>query len=306
MLQVAIVGDRDSGKTTFLGLLYAAQVKSGSDRADDFRFHATMDSLEEITLVFQRLMSGSFPDSAAKEGIHEMRVHLGYRRRGLGSLPFLRSRGWTPRAFATIRFVLLRVLDPEVFRSLRGSSVEGGRLRDVLDGDAISILVDSTKLAAKGSDPELAPMREYDRAIESLLTAIQRRRERGGRRFLHPMFVFSKFDHVNPEVLRTANVEGTPPRVDQRGPRAAFAEALLDHNLPRTLRNLRARNRGGLKVTAPSYFFSSIRTDSGVPGPTERISLRRSAVGGWEPDYSRGEYVAFLESLREIAARTRE
>ena len=92
MLQVAIVGDRDSGKTTFLGLLYAAQVKSGSDRADDFRFHATMESLEEITLVFQRLMSGSFPDSATKEGIHEMRVHLGYRRRGLGIVPFLRSR----------------------------------------------------------------------------------------------------------------------------------------------------------------------------------------------------------------------
>src|SRR2546430_14659620 len=69
MPHVVIVGDRGSGKTTVLALLYAAQVKSGATRADDFRFHVGLESLEEISEVFQQLMSGSFPDSAAKEGI---------------------------------------------------------------------------------------------------------------------------------------------------------------------------------------------------------------------------------------------
>ena len=34
MLEVAIVGEPGSGKTTFLGLLYATQVRFGSDQAD--------------------------------------------------------------------------------------------------------------------------------------------------------------------------------------------------------------------------------------------------------------------------------
>jgi len=41
----ALLGDRASGKTTFLGLLYSAQVKYGTGVQDDFRFHAPIQSL---------------------------------------------------------------------------------------------------------------------------------------------------------------------------------------------------------------------------------------------------------------------
>ena len=306
MLQVVIVGDRDSGKTTFLGLLYAAQVKSGSDKADDFRFHATLESLEEITVVFQRLMSGSFPDTATKEGIHEISFQFGYRRPGLGILSLVRSREWAPSAFATFRFILLRTLEHEISRLLKGSSVADGKLRDVFDGDAFAILVDSTKLAVNGEDPQLGPMGKYDAAVESLLTAIQRWREHGGRGLLYPIFILSKFDRVRPEVLRAANVEAAPPRVSKRGPRASYAEALLENNLPRTLAKVRARERGGLRFAIPSYFFSWVRTEGAVPGRSERVRLQRSRVAGWEPDYSRDEYLAFLECLWDIAARAEE
>ena len=306
MLQVVIVGDRDSGKTTFLGLLYATQVKSGSDKADDFRFHATFESLEEITVVFQRLMSGSFPDSATKEGIHEISFHLGYRRSRPRVLSLLRSREWSPGAFATFRFILLRTLDQEIARLLKGSSVADGKLRDALDGDAVAVLVDSTKLAVNGEDPHLGPMGKYDAAVESLLTAIQRWRQRGGRGLLYPIFILSKFDRVSPEALRAANLEAAPPRVGKKGPRAAYAEALLDHNLPRTLAKVRARERGGLRFAMPSYFFSWVRTEGAVHERSGRVRRRRSGVAGWEPDYSRDEYIAFLECLRDIAARTGE
>src|SRR6266849_1136174 len=89
MPRVVIVGNRNSGKTTFLGLLYAAQVKFGSERADDFRFHASFESLDEISGVFQRLMSGAFPDSATKEGVREIAFRLSPPRPRLGIL----SRG---------------------------------------------------------------------------------------------------------------------------------------------------------------------------------------------------------------------
>src|SRR5213080_1666897 len=83
--RVVIVGDRNSGKTTFLGLLYAAQVKFGSDKADGFRFHAAFESLDEISGVFQRLMSGSFPDAATRRGSARSRSASAIRRQGWAS-----------------------------------------------------------------------------------------------------------------------------------------------------------------------------------------------------------------------------
>jgi len=303
MLRVGIVGDRDSGKTTFLGLLYAAQVRSGTDKTDDFRFHAAIESLEEITVVFQRLMSGSFPDTATKEGFHEVGFRLGYRKPGFG-FPLLRSREWGRASFATVRFCLLRTSDPAIARLLGGSAVADGTLRDILDADAVAIFVDCAKLGTRAEVPQAGPMGEYDAAVASLLTAIQRWRERGGRRTLYPIFVFSKFDRVRSEVLRDAKVASAPPRGSKRGPRAAYAEAILTHNIPKTLAKLRGQDRRGLRFAAPAYFFSWLRTDESVPGHPARVRLRRVKDAGWEPDYSTDEYLGFLACLQDIAAHT--
>src|SRR5712692_5746981 len=73
MPHIVIVGDRESGKTTFLALLYAAQVKSGSDRADSFRFHAAVDSLDEISGAFQHSCRGVSPTPSRKKGFGESR-----------------------------------------------------------------------------------------------------------------------------------------------------------------------------------------------------------------------------------------
>jgi len=307
VLRVVVVGDRDSGKTTFLGLLHTTQVKSGSDRADDFRFHATFDSLDEITNVFLGLMSGNFPDSAAKEGIHEVTFRLGYRKPGLGILSRLRPRGWDTEAFTSFHLILVRAMEDEHSRSRGGrSSSPSATSRDVFESDAMVIMVDASKLASAGEDPALGPMGKYDAVIDSLLAAIQRSREHGGRKQLHPIFVFSKFDRIEPEALQLANLEGAPPKVGKAGPRAAYAQALLDRNLPKTMAKVRARDRQGQRFARPSYFFSWVRTDPPAPGRVERVRLRRSGAVGWEPDYSRDEYLAFLECIWDIAAHTRD
>ena len=304
MLQVVILGEQGSGKTTFLGLLYATQVRSGSDKADDFRFHATFESLDEVTVLFQRLMSGSFPDAATKEGIQEMSFNVGFRRARTGIRSLLGTRRWTAPASKMIHVTLLRTVDQAVSRFLQGSSIASGSLRDVLDSDVVVILVDSTKLAPKGGDPKQETMSKYDADVESIIAAIQRWRERGGRTMLHPVLVLSKFDAVKPEVLRAANVDSTPPRVGKRVPRGTYAKAILGHNLPKTFAILQNVGRGGLRFAPPNYFFSSVRVEGAVPGRTGRIRLRQVEVVGWEPDYSRDEYLAFLEHLVAIAART--
>ena len=305
MLRIVVVGDRDSGRTTFLGLLYIAQVKSGSDRADTFRFHATIDSMEEISALFQRLMSGSFPDAATKEGIHEMNVHLGYRGRGAKLLSRLRSQEWNPEDYATVRFLLPRTLDEDVSRFLKGSSILGDRLRETLEGDAIVILVDSTKLGASANDAEDGTMKQYDTALEAYLTANERWRPRGDRTPLYPIFILSKFDRVNRKVLRAAKVEDSPPPAGRKGPRAAYAEALLRFNLPKTLKRVKARERTGLAFAPPTYFFSWVGTERSSPGRSEKIRLHQTPSSGWEPEYSRDEYLALLEFIWDVAAHSR-
>lgn len=304
MLEVMIVGDGDSGKTTFLGLLYATQVRSGSEKADSFRFHAPPESLEAIALVFQQLMSGSFPDSVAKQGLNEISFQLSPLRKGLGILLRLRGKGSDRSPFSTVHFTVLRTRVEEFSRVLMGGSVVDRKANSIYGSDAVVILVDSTKLGMEVNHAEPWPLSRYDGGVETLLTMIQRLGDPDGHRRLHPIFIFTKFDRVRPDVLRASNVAAEPPKVDEIHPRAAYAERLLDCNLPRTLATVKARRSGGVRFAGSAYFFSWVRTEEPIPGQPERIRLRRSENAGWEPEYSNNEYRAFMGYLGDIAVRS--
>ncbi len=306
MFQIAVVGERGSGKTTLLGLLYTTLVRSGSDRADDLRFHASYESLDEITALFQHIMSGGFPDSAAKEGVRELRLELGLPRSKRGVLSRLGSPKWVEGASSAVRFTLPGSLE-EATRSLYGGSTFGtGPWRDALDADALLLLVDSTRLSSNAPDSKTAPMAAYDGQIVSLLTAIRRWRSRGGREVLYPVFVFSKFDSAAPEAIRAARLEAVPPDPSKPGPRGTYGRTLLEVNLPRALAMLHEPSNGKPRFAGESYFFSSVHTAADASGSQVRIKTRSLGGGGWEPDYSRTEYIALLEHLARAAADTKE
>ena len=301
MLQAAILGDRGAGKTTFLGLLYTTLVQSGSDKEDALRFHASYESLEEVTALFQQLMSGGYPDAAIKEGLHEVRFTLGLRNARHGR--FRRgSNTWNADTAASGHFTLPGSLGEERPGFIQGSTVGTGPWRDVLDADALLLLADSTKLAREGDPPERAPMATYDGHVDALFSAIQRWRSRSGHEFLHPIFLFSKFDSVDPKVLKAADLAPEPPEPSEGDARAAYASALLEPNLPHTLATIRGKSRGRLRFGKPAYFFSWVRHEAGAP---DKVKLRRMESGGWEPDYPRAEYLALLKHLADIAVRTK-
>ena len=302
MFQVAVVGDRESGRTTFLGLLYATQVRSGSDAEDRFRFHARLESLPELTFIFEQLMSRTFPEPATKKGITEISFDLGMSRARRGFFS-RRTEEWESSASSTIRFKVLRSQD-ESHHVETGSWSTDERSRTVLDSDAVVVMVDSARFVVPGESPELSPMSRFDDTVERLLNPVQRLQESGKGGLLHPILMFAKFDRVSPDVLRAAKVAPEPPRVDKTGRRAAYAEALLKLNLPRTLARLKSKDDGGIRLGKPAYFFSWVRTEESIPGHPEKIRLRRGALTSWEPDYSSEEYVGFLEYLAEIASRS--
>lgn len=306
MLRVAVVGDHGSGKTTFLGLLYAALVSSGSSKEDGLRFHVAYESLDEITALFQGLMSGGFPDAAIKEGLRELRLELDASASGRGILGRFGSRKGNADHRAVVHFSLPGSLDEASPGLHSGSTFGTGRWRDALDADVLVMLADATKLAAKDADAKARPMAAYDGRLEALFIAIQRWRSSGGRSLLHPVFVVSKFDAMRPEFLSAVNVEPAPPAVGKDGPRATYGRALLAPNLPRTLALLAGPTGKKLRFAPPTFVYSRVRTEAKGAGVPVGIKLRQAAGGGWEPDYAQDEYVAFLERLGRIAAETKD
>src|SRR5207253_8921169 len=91
----ALLGDRASGKTTFLGLLYSAQVKYGTGVQDDFRFHAPTGSLNLMSAVYEGMKDGRFPSATLKEQITELGLIYGSLRKAVGKLPYyIRQQNW--------------------------------------------------------------------------------------------------------------------------------------------------------------------------------------------------------------------
>lgn len=300
MLHVAIVGDHGSGKSTFLGLVYATLVRSGAGREDALRFHVAYESMDEIAGLYQPLMSGSFPDAAAKEGVRELKVEVGGPAAKGGLLH--RRGAANGSGAAVLRFTLPGSLEEATAGLNRGATFGTGAWRDALDADVLVVLVDGTKLAANKSESESATLSAFDGRVAALLVAIQRWRSSGGRGLLHPVFVVSKFDAVARAVLKTANLEPTPPDVRKSGARASFAKALLAPNLPRTWAALSGPTGKKLRFADPGYVFSRVRMEAEGLAPQKAIKLRRIEGGGWEPEYSRDEYVAFLSDVAKIAA----
>src|SRR2546428_13112119 len=100
----ALLGDRASGKTTFLGLLYTAQVKYGTGVQDDFRFHAPIQSLNIMSPGYQGMKDGRFPNATRKEEITDLGFVFGYLRKAVGKLPdYIRQQN-RAHPFSTLRF----------------------------------------------------------------------------------------------------------------------------------------------------------------------------------------------------------
>ena len=301
MLQVLIVGDRESGKTTFLTLLYAASVKSGGEKADEFRFHAPIESMEKASLLYQQLMSGAFPDGVTKQEVDSLTLHIVSRQSRGRLLARFRSNK-APEGLSELRFTRLGALDEELPQMLRGSVATMGGWKNILDADVVTMIVDSSKLAVKVSGAESSPMASYDTSAETVLNAIRRLRPEDDRRSVYPVFAFSKFDRVPPEALKAAKVGATPPPIGDRG-RVPYAEALLGPNMPKALACVQLRERDGPRFAKPAYFFSWVRTEGAKSSGAERIRLGRAALSGWEPEYPREEFLAYLEYLDEIGSR---
>lgn len=304
MSSLLVLGDRGSGLTTFVGLLYTVQVRLGTEESDEFRFHADRETIRQLESIYGELGSGRFPYLDLDWEERPMSFVLGFRHGTF--LGRARATNPTAGAFDTVRVEVGGISADELADLGKHDAVLGEATRKLLRSQAILLLVDASRLAPEPAGPEHDRMAGYDRLLAASLDllgkflAAQRRRRA---RTMFPYFVVTKFDQCPPETLARLEAPTGDPRTWSADDRAHFGARLLHTYLFRTELWMEASRRAtGGKVQEPCWFFSSLRTEE---SQGELRIARRSIVpnGGWEPEYPFEEYRAMIQSLGALAHR---
>src|SRR3989475_1129858 len=169
----ALLGDRASGKTTFLGLLYSAQVKYGTGVQDDFRFHAPIQSLNIMSAVYEGMKDGRFPSATLKEEITELGFVFGYLRKVVGKLPYyIRQQNWV-HPFSTLRFSAYDVSGEDIEEFIETGIASRPLIQQLLKSVVVCVLVDCSKMTTEIDTPAYKKMLRYDSTVAKLLVSFQ-------------------------------------------------------------------------------------------------------------------------------------
>lgn len=298
MSGAVIVSDRGSGTTTFLGLLYAALVRWGSQSEEAFRVHADHATIRALKDVYASLMDGRFPSGGVEYRRSDLSFILGYASQ---------ARGWisVPRRATELA---LHVSSLEALSELQGQGfVWDQGLRERLASQVAVVLVDASRIPvdpASLADRSFHPWRKFDAMVGSALALLEtyQRTDRLHRRArIHPIFVLTKLDLLPPE-LRRGTLGGIVPSPLATAARATWGEDLLASRLPQTWAVLTGAGHG-VRFERPLWFTSWVGVETG-PGGEPRVRRHQTAaVGGWEPDYPYPEFESLLAQLHKLSLR---
>ncbi|MGP8073935.1 MAG: hypothetical protein ACLQD9_06530 [Thermoplasmata archaeon] len=304
MSAALVLGERGSGLTTFVGLLYTAQVRLGTDESDEFRFHAERESIRQLETIYGELGAGRFPTHDANWEDRPLSFVFGFRQ---GKLRGLAHRETEPdTGFDTVEVQVSGMLTDVAAELRDNNAVLDPSTRRSLRSQVVVPLIDASSLAPPPRNGDPLPVSDRDRLLAGTLDLLGKflaaEPDRKARR-LFPLFVVTKSDRVQLETLRRLDAPSGVPAEWTPEARRALGGRLLRTYFPETSKFLESHERGaGLVVAAPEWYFSGLGTEA--TGGELRIQRRsRAPVGGWEPVYPFDEYRALIETLGKIAHR---
>jgi hypothetical protein len=302
-----VVGDTGSGLTTFVGLLYTAQLRLGTEAADEFRFSADRASIRELETIYGELASGRFPERDVNWEEHPLSFVFGFSRGWTGALRPRDPDG--EREFDSVRIQVGGISAQEIAELAQYDAVLEESTRRLLRSPVVLPLVDASRLALLPEGGPPSALARYDRLLSATLAVVAgfvgAERDRRSRR-MYPIFVVTKFDRCSRETLVGLDAPDGLPNSWTPPARVHFGHAILERFLPLTERFLYDSDRDSpTRVDPPRWYFSGLDT---APGPHGTAIARRSRlpVGGWEPEYPFEEYRALIRELGRLARRLRD
>jgi len=304
MSTALVIGDRGSGLTTFVGLLYTAQVRLGTEEADEFRFHADRETIRQLEAIYGELGAGRFPERDVDWEEHPLTFVLGWRD---GRFRSLTRRGeGSEGEFGTVRVQVGGISLQELAELREHDAVLQDATRRLLRSQVVLPLVDASRLLPEPDGPRSPALGRYDHRLAATLDLLGRflsAERRRKARTMHLLFVLTKLDECPKETLEQLGAHAGPPSSWSAEDRTGFGRKVLERYLPETMLFLAPAGKGShLPIDPPQWFFSRLRLVE--DGATPRIARRSIApAGGWEPDYPFEEYRALIEQLGGLARR---
>jgi hypothetical protein len=302
MGSVLVVGDRGSGLTTFVGLLYAAQLRLGTEEQDEFRFSADRETIRQLEGIYGELVAGRFPEWDLDWETHPLSFVFGFRRGKLGRFGSHGSNGDT--GFDTVRVQVGGIPAEDLSELAEHDVVLDDAVRHLLRSPVVLAIVDASRLLPTPGGAKTPALHGYDRMLAATFTVVGRflSAEHDRKlRSIYPIFVVTKFDRCLPETLAEVGAAEGPPAAWPSGMREVVGGRILERYLPATaLFFLRTKAEHAATVASPLWFYSSLQL---VPDAKAPRILRRSRVpvGGWEPEYPFEEYRVLIEHLARLA-----
>jgi len=296
-----VLGDRGSGLTTFVGLLYAAQLRLGTEDQDEFRFSADRETIRQIESIYGELVAGRFPEWDADWETHPLSFLFAFRSGKFGNLNF---GGNGDRGFDTVRVQVGGISVEEVAQFAEHDAVLEESTRRLLRSPVVLPLVDASRLRPPPDGPKSAALTRYDRMLAATLEVVERfllaERDRKART-MHPLFVVTKFDQCPRETLTELHAPSGPPSTWPSDARDEVGRRILNLYLPVTmLVVLGMQTRRAPTAATPRWYYSGLQLTSGSESlPIARRS--RLPLGGWEPEYPFEEYRGLIEQLARLA-----
>src|SRR5580692_5972661 len=223
MCPAALLGDRASGKTTFLGALYAAEVQYGTARSDSFRFFAPPASLAMMSHIYKVMVNGSFPDATLKYEMDKIQFTFGFKTlvgKGMDLLK-VRAESRFLKPWKGVRFAAYDVSGEDIQEYITSGVASSPIIKQLLESYVVVILVDCSRMTLDNTSPNFRKMVTYDGEIAKLIVNFatykaeeharqQAAGKKSGRLRIFPAIVLTKTDMIRPEVLHQL---GLPPEI---------------------------------------------------------------------------------------------
>ena len=304
MSSALILGDLGSGLTTFVGLLYTAQIRYGTESEDTFRFSADRETIRRLEAVYGELGAGRFPVAEVNWEEHPASFVLAFRS---GRLAGLSRSSDSHDGFDTVRVQVGGIAAQEVAELAHHDAVLEVATRRLFGSRLLLVLVDASRLVDTPGDSRAQLLDRYDRHLATAISVVARYRAalpRRRDRALEVLFVVTKVDRLATEALAAI---GSPPGRDggrSQEARSTWGGHLVERYLPQVHALLSGRGSAlGVRVLPQRWFLSGLTTEE-VSGSL-RIARRSLAPqGGWEPEYPFEEYRDLIEALATAAHRS--
>ncbi len=278
----AVVGRLAGPLPTFVGLLYAAQMRISTAQGQGaYRFSCPAESLRAVGVLHQALCSGDLPAVHDASELTPISFLMDYPDRlAKRFMPF--GRGKADRGLPELELAVLPLVEGAKPGDLAPASGGWGAM---MGCTVLVVVAELGGVALAPKSPE-----QGDGALARILSEAPPPKPQ-------VVVVYALPDEPLPTAPTKQGEEPTPavPEVGEGAARAKLGRFLGAALLPRTVAALAQAH------IEPSYFFSWVALERGKGGAVRAKRRQIFGAGGVEPEYPFAEFEAFVAHLGRLA-----